>query len=176
MKEASLMAKIPRRLKSEQQVLDLLNIPDFRHMTKAKTVEFISAIPQMDREVAMQAISQFPEYTKMAKEVASEYKEILGRALDSNDESVKAQYEVINTVISVLGDISKDEDLTADQKLQIADKLAEMPRYGEKIDKNNKNFLLRVAAVAGSVLGGIVVGGIAILGASGKIDLPELDD
>lgn len=166
------MAKKPIRLVSEQQVLDMLGIEDFRHMSKQNTIEFISSIPYMDKEVAMAAIAQFPEYTKMATEIANDYKEAFEKALDSNDKSVQSNYEVINTVISVLSDIAQGDDLTPEMKMQIADKLAEMPKHAERLDKNNKNFLLKALGIVGGVLGGVILGGIVVLGGNGKIDLP----
>jgi len=44
------------RLLTADQVKECLNIPDFRHLTKDKLIEFVSAIPDMDREVAIRII------------------------------------------------------------------------------------------------------------------------
>lgn len=53
-----------KRTLSEKKVLKKLGIPDFRHMTKDKVVEFASMLSRMDPEVAKKALEQFPEYAK----------------------------------------------------------------------------------------------------------------
>ena len=54
-----------KRTISEQKALKLLNIPDFRHLTKDKIVEFASLLYRMDPEVAKKALEQIPEYVKL---------------------------------------------------------------------------------------------------------------
>ncbi|WP_156951394.1 hypothetical protein [Lacrimispora aerotolerans] len=41
---------------TEQKVLNKLDIPDFRHMTKDKVMGFASMLPDMDPEVAKKAL------------------------------------------------------------------------------------------------------------------------
>ena len=56
------MSKNPLKKRySEEAVLKILDIPDFRHLTKDKAIEFVSMIPQMDPEVAIKALEQFPQ-------------------------------------------------------------------------------------------------------------------
>lgn len=54
---------------TEKQVLKKLGIPDFRHMTKAKVMQFATMLPYMDPEVAKMALEQFPEFAKRATEI-----------------------------------------------------------------------------------------------------------
>lgn len=37
---------------TEQEVLEILDIPDFRHMSKDKVMKFASELPNMDPQVA----------------------------------------------------------------------------------------------------------------------------
>ena len=51
---------------TERQVLEKLDIPDFRHITKDKVMEFASMLNKMEPDVAKKAIEQFPEFARMA--------------------------------------------------------------------------------------------------------------
>ena len=57
---------------TEQQVLQALNIPDFRHLSKDKVISFASMLTDMEPEVAMKALEQFPEFAKTILELAKD--------------------------------------------------------------------------------------------------------
>ena len=77
------------RTLSEKKVLKALDIPDFRHMTKDKVVEFASMLPRMDPEVAKAALAQFPEYAQTMKDLAQTYREEVSEAATSNETQLK---------------------------------------------------------------------------------------
>ena len=89
-----------RNLLTEKQVLKKLDIPDFRHLTKGKVIDLASMLDRMDPEVAKKALEQFPEFAKAAKEILAEYKDTLDKGIASNNESVKAYYDVCNSSIN----------------------------------------------------------------------------
>ena len=45
---------------TEQEVLEILDIPDFRHMSKDKVMKFASELPNMDPQVAKSCIVAIP--------------------------------------------------------------------------------------------------------------------
>ena len=45
---------------SETEVKKILNIDDFRSISKVKIMDFISLIPKIDKELAINIINQFP--------------------------------------------------------------------------------------------------------------------
>lgn len=49
-----------QNLVSEEQVKDALQINKFSELSKDKIMEFVSLIPNMDKEVAIAIINQFP--------------------------------------------------------------------------------------------------------------------
>ena len=79
--------KQPQRIVSEEDVKRLLGIKDFRHLSKKQVVSFVSAIPQMDPQVAKEVIDQFPQMANMAVDLAKEYREALDSAVKTNDAS-----------------------------------------------------------------------------------------
>ena len=51
---------------TENDVKKALAIDSFRNISKDKIMEFVSAIPNMDKEVAIKIIEQFPSYSESA--------------------------------------------------------------------------------------------------------------
>ena len=46
---------------TEEQIKESLQINSFREISKAKLMEFVSLIPNMDKDVALAVIGQFPD-------------------------------------------------------------------------------------------------------------------
>lgn len=49
-----------QQLVSTEQVKQALGIESFRNLSKDKIIEFVSLIPNMDKEVSISIINQFP--------------------------------------------------------------------------------------------------------------------
>ena len=170
----SLLKHKPARLMSEEEVLKHLGIPDFRHLSKAKTIEFISAIPQMDKDVAIKALEQFPELANTALGIAKETKESLLAAFDANDKSSQATLACINTVIDVLSQELEKEELSSEEKLHIVDCLTKLAEESRKLHKDNQNFILKGLVAFAGVAATVFLGTVAVLGANVKVELPDL--
>lgn len=56
-------------------------------------MEFVSLIPNMDKDVALSIINQFPAYVEYAGQMVATLKEICGTILEKADESQKATIE-----------------------------------------------------------------------------------
>ena len=90
---------------TEQKVLRRLGIDDFRHLTKDKVISMATMLDKMDPEVAKKALEQFPEFSKVSKEMLIEYKDTLDKGLETNRESVQSFYEVCNSNVNALQNI-----------------------------------------------------------------------
>ena len=101
---------------TERQVLERLDIPDFRHITKDKVMKFASMLDKMEPDVAKKAIEQFPEFAHMAFAALKEYHEVMDKTLDSNDKSTKRCYDVYDEVVSALKACLKQENLSFEEK------------------------------------------------------------
>ena len=82
----------------EAKALKKLGIPDFRHMTKDKVVEFAFMLPKMDPEVAKAVLQQFPNFKELASELISEYKGTVDKALESNKQSQDSFYKTCDSI------------------------------------------------------------------------------
>ena len=109
-----------------------------------------------------------------------EYKGIIDKAIDGNEVSQKAFYDACNSIIQSLQKELEDEDITAEEKDRIEDKMIKVAQMiGEK-DSENKGFLLKCLGIGAFVV--TIVGGAAaaILGSNTQIsqndDYDDNDD
>lgn len=158
---------------SEVEVLKQLDIPDFRHMTKDKVINFASMLQNMDPEVAKKAIEQFPEFAKMSLEAFKEYRTVLEKTLDANKESSKDCFNLYDKVLSALEKCVSQEEISFEEKKYYLDNMMEIARMVEKKDSENKAFYWKVIG-AGTVAVISIVGlGAAALGGKFDFELPK---
>lgn len=166
----------PKRLLSEEDVKRMLGIENFRQLDKKTTIEFISSISQMDPEVAVKALEQFPELGKIALGIAKENREALVAAFEANDKSSAAALASIDSIIAALSkELDKDELTTEERKL-IIDTLSKLAAEIKDIHKSNQKFFQGNLAIFATITGAVVLGAIAVLGGNGRIQLPDFSD
>ena len=165
-----------KRTLSEQKVLKKLGIPDFRHMTKDKVVQFASLLPKMDPEVAKLAFEQFPEFAKTVTEMVAYYKDIVNKAFDENNASVNSFYAMCDSINATLSEQLKDDTLSFEEKTIIIDKMIELAQMKADKDSENKKFILDVIKTVALGLG-VAVGAVAAaLGAQASIGSGSSDN
>ncbi|MDF7641338.1 hypothetical protein PT279_07040 [Bifidobacterium sp. ESL0784] len=156
---------------SEQQVLDTLDIPDFRHMSKDKIMSFASLLPDMDREVAINAFKQFPEFAETSVQVMSDFKDISSKALDQNSHSVQDFDALCDRVIDII-EASMNDDLTFNQRDQLIDRMMQVLDKKAEMDASNKKFIGKIIGGVGAVVTVVVAGAVSLLG--GKVDFRQI--
>lgn len=158
---------------TEREVLQQLSIPDFRHISKDKVMNFASVLQNMDPEVAKKALEQFPEFAKMTLEVLKDYKGILEKTLDGNLASSKQCYDIYNEVMNALQSCLAKDDLPFEEKKYYIEKMMEIAKMAESKDTENKEFNWKMVSL-GTVAVFTVVGlGASILGGNTNIKLPK---
>lgn len=164
-------------LVSEEQVKNALKIDSFRNLSKDKIMEFVSLIPQMDREVAISIINQFPEYVDLATQMVDQLNVLCDRAMASNDNSQVASIESYKQILNELGKMLEDGKLTFEEKQQITDKMILVADKIAAKDTENKKWLDGVMKFKGAVVVFALALGAAILGVNIKgHQIPQLDD
>lgn len=149
---------------SEKKVLKKLGIPDFRHMTKDKIVKFVSMLPKMEPEVAKAALEQFPEFAGMAKEIVSQYTDIVNNVLKEDGNRHKAFIDACNTILQTLQEELRDEQIDKEERSRIEDKMIEVAKLIRDKDKEDKAFALKIVAGVGSVVVIAVLAGASAIG------------
>lgn len=151
-----------KRTLSEEQVLKKLDIPDFRHLSKDKVITFATMLPKMDREVAMKALEQFPDFASTSLNMLKELRGSLDKIIDNSNESTKSSIEAYYIVLDSLKSMLNDDNLSFDEKTYILENMKEVSRLIDKKDIENKQFSLKIAGL----ISGAVITITAMLGAS----------
>lgn len=147
------------KMMTEKEVLDALEISDFRHMTKNKIMKFTSLVPQMDKEVAKTALQQFPHFAQMSIEVINCYKEIMGTVLRDNALSMNDFYNSCDTVILALNELLRKDKLKFKQKKSLIDNMIQILKMKDDKDRENKVWLselIKTTSIAATTILGIV--------------------
>lgn len=149
---------------TERQVLEKLDIPDFRHITKDKVMEFASMLNKMEPDVAKKAIEQFPEFARMALAALKDYRAVMDKTLDSSDKSTKRCYDIYDEVVSALKACLKQDNLPFEEKKYYIEKMMEVARMSEKKDSENKHFNWGLVGAAAAVVVTVIGIGASALG------------
>lgn len=153
------------KLMTKEQVLEILDIPDFRHVTKDKLITFASMIQDMDPETARMAIEQFPNFSNMALEIMRDYKASMVSLLDNNKAVSEKSIAALNGIIEALKTSCNSENVSFDERCYYIDKMIEVGNMITEIDRENREFnrqsmvlgfivAVIIPAIAGAILGG----------------------
>lgn len=155
---------------SEKRALKKLGIPDFRHMTSEKIVEFVNMAPHMNPEVVKAAINQFPEFKDMAIQMTTILKDIVEKSFDAEKNSQDYFYQSCNGVLDTLRIQLQDTNIDAEERAQINANMANVLVLISKKDTEHKEFVEHMTDYTVKAILGIAGIGLAVLG--GIIKLP----
>ena len=153
------------RFNSEEQVMDVLGVKNLQNLSQDKTKEFVSLLPNMDREVAVGMVSQFPTFDTFARDVIEQLNGTCDRILSSNDVSQKDAIDGYKMTLNSLEKMIEDNKLSFENKRWVIEQMIEVSdRIAEK-DTQNKLFLDRMHkrnVAMGIGMGILVLGGLAL--------------
>lgn len=129
------------RTLNEAKALRQLNIPDFRHMTRDKVVDFVSILPRMDPEVAKRALEQFPAFSEAGLAIVGCLKDSLKIAADSNAANMSEFNAQCGEALNALETLLAREDLTDEGRKQVIDCIMGIIDAMGRKDAENKAFL-----------------------------------
>ena len=141
---------------TEQKILKQLDIPDFRHMTKDKIIEFTSLLPQMNPEVAKKALDQFPDFANSAVKIVDTLKNVAADSLGKSDESSKRFDKMANRVMDSLQEMLKDGPLSFDEKQYIIDQMMQLSKMVDDHDTKQKSFIFKLFGLLSTVFMAII--------------------
>ena len=153
----------------EKRALKKLGIDDFRHLTKANVVQLASMVDKMEPEVAKKALEQFPEFSDTVKTILLDYKDLLNKAIDSNNESLRTSYETYNSVIASLQTELEKDNLSFDERKYIIEQMKDIANAVDKKDSENKRWLTQMAIIAGGAVVGAIVAVCSVLGTNANL-------
>lgn len=161
---------------TEEQVKKALNIESFRNLSKDKIMEFVSLLPNMDKEVAMAIVNQFPAYTDNAKVMVNCLKDMCRDIIEKNDSSMNAVAVAYNIILDDLSSLLLREDISSEERAYITEKMIEIADKLAAKDTENKDFLTAMNQRETLFCCFIMILGAAILGVGirGSYRIPSL--
>lgn len=160
---------------TEEAVKEALQIDSFRNLSKEKIMQFASMIPNMDKDVAIGIINQFPSYTESAISMIEQLKNMCDIAIDANKDSNRDAIQAYKKVLDDLGEVLKSKNITSEERQKIADQMILVADKIADKDSENKEFLAGVIKTGASVAVGALFFGAVILGVNVKgVKLPKL--
>lgn len=151
-------------LLSREDVLERIGATDFRSIKQDQLIRFVSSIPEMDKELAIKCIEQFPEFNNHSKEIITQLTalcdNILKEQKDSHNDVIVSYKLILDDLHKMLDqpDISQSErELIIEKMVYVADKISDEHH-------TNSQFLQNVIRIAGGVGALSITLGAAILG------------
>ena len=155
---------------NERQVLNKLDIPDFRHLTKEKVMSMATMLDKMDPEVAKKALEQFPEFAKTMQHILSEYKQSLDNGMKQNAEGVKSYYDTCDAIIaSCQKELDKGE-LSFEERRFILDQMVLIAKMKGDKNSEDKRFIATMSVIGLAAIGLTAGALITALGGNFKFD------
>jgi hypothetical protein len=160
---------------TENEVKKALAIDSFRNMSKDKIMEFVSLIPNMDKDVAIKIIGQFPAYTGFATTMLAQLNTTCDNVMKENGESQKDVIEAYKKILDDLGELLKKDKITAEERVQITEQMLVIADRISAKDTENKEFLNGIINNEKYIIVGALVLGAVILGVNVKgMKIPTL--
>ena len=137
---------------SEKQVLEMLGIPDFRHLSKDRIMSFTSALPQMEPQVAIAALQQVPHFADTSLEIMRIYKETVSQTLAEDQENVQSFNASCDMVLGLLETLSQNDDLSFEQKNELIDRMMAVLKMKSDKDTETKRFKFAVIGAVPTII------------------------
>mgnify|MGYP000980615316 FL=1 len=164
-----------KTLVSVEEVKNALKIDSFRNLSKDKIMEFVSLIPNMDKEVAIKIIEQYPAFAKLSESMVAQLNKMCDTALEKNEESQRLTIQAYKQILDELSNQLHMEDISKEEREKITKQMIEIADKISVKDTENKAFIDKMVKYStGFAIGALVLGAV-ILGANikGK-DIPKL--
>ena len=143
------------KFQSEAEILKELGMETWRNLSKDKMIKFAAMMPDMDKEVILNVIQQFPEFTKFALEALNVMEKEHKSTLIFNKQSQENVHKAYQEIRDILkGELSQD-NLSPEDKKFIIELIMETGKKESEKDTENKQFLdgLFKKAVVGASIG-----------------------
>ena len=150
--------------KSEDQLKKALEVDSWRNLSRDKMIRFAAMMPDMDRELALKIVDQFPEFKRFALDALDVIEKGHESALAHNQRSQEIFYQGNREIRAILERQLEKDNLTWEQKKFIIEQIMETGKREFEKDSENKRFLDGVFGKLAAAGAGAVVLGVAVLG------------
>lgn len=160
---------------TEQQVLDMLGIDDFRHMSKENVIKVASMIPRMEKEVAIKLIEQSPKLMETINSIYSDYKTQVSDLFFSEKELSEKYMTILENEIEMIGAALNNPDISSDDKLELIKTLSKLSDDLKEENKDHKTFTLNALKMV-SQAAAFAIGAVALTFGAVRLSVHKPDE
>ena len=148
-------------LSTEEAVKHRLNIKDFRHLKKDQLIDFVTSLPDMDRDVAIACVQQFPHFKDYSLAIIDHFYDICESSIKEDGVHSIEAYE---TILDELRSLLKNRKMRKQERAYIIEKMIDVGLMIENVEDKKRitiQKVLRGMATVGSLalgLAGAVIG------------------
>lgn len=153
-------------LRSEDDVKKALNIDSWRNLSKDKLLTFVAEMPQMDHEVALKVIEQFPDFKSLVGETLNSFEQRYESAQKFSWKSQKKVHEAFQSYRETLNRELGRDNLSVEERFSILEMLRQAVAMESEKDSEHKAFTVKLVTIAATV--GVAAIGTAIAALGGK--------
>ena len=146
------------------EVKNELQITDWEEITQKQLLQIGSMLPNITPETAQELMDNLPDFSANAKEALQSVQNTVDTAIKENSTSNKQVLDMYNQTIDNLNEQLKRDDLTAEEKEVILNKLSKLLQAADRKDSENKEFLKIMTSVLATTTIAVFSIGLAILG------------
>ncbi|MFB8207944.1 hypothetical protein [Streptomyces sp. NPDC056010] len=166
------------RYRNEAEIMQELGIESWRHLSKEKMVRFAAMMPDMDTEVALKIVEQFPAFKDFAMDAVDVMEKAHKSTLSANKQSQEFVHQAFREIREILRNELNKGDLSWEEKKFLIEKIQETGKLEFEKDSENKKFLdgllkkVVLGAGAAIALGIVFVGGKVMAETKGDSEEP----
>ena len=161
-------------LQTEEDIKKQLHIKDFRSLKKKQLIKFFSELPNMDAEVAMKCIEQFPKFSECTMEIVEDYRKLCETAMkDSYKNTIEADLMLLDTLNERL---KNSENLSEEDYRFTFDMMLELRNHMERLEDKKTQFAFAVLRLFGILSGGALMILAIMLGGNASIPMNKKDE
>jgi len=154
---------------AELELMERLGIESWRNLSKEKFMTFVSDLPNMDKEVALKVVGQFPNFKELVLGAFEQVKDEVTQARRFNWKSQKKVHQAFSEYREILGRELEREDLNAEDRFGILGLLKDAIDAEAAKDSENKRFQIIVTGML--VTAGLALAGTAVAALGGKAQI-----
>ena len=126
------------KLTSEAEIMKALEIDTWRNLSRDKVLQFTSMLPEMDHDVALGIIEQFPEFRVFATDALDAVEQRADRIVEANQQGQERVHSAFADVRRILEAELNREDLTTEDRWRLLQMINETAERQLHADSENK--------------------------------------
>jgi hypothetical protein len=146
-----------------------LGIDSWRQLSKEHVIQFASALPQLDKEVAINIVRQFPNFKDLATSALAQLQKQSEKAAESGDKGQERMHESFMHTREVLADQLRKPDLSPEERFRILNDISDLIRNEAEGEERNRVYQGRLVNSLIVAAGVLATAAVAVLGGKGKI-------